>query len=108
ADVRDHDYMHSLIIDSDVIIPLAALVGEAECKKDELAAITTNYTAISWLTDHFPKKRIIFPNTNSGYGRSGEKICTEGNSTEADLGLRHDQRAGRERNRRARIELHDI
>jgi len=63
---------------ADVVVPLAGLVGVEECRRDSVAATTTNEGAIVTLCKYLaPEKRIVFPNTNSGYGMSGEAVCTE-------------------------------
>ena len=63
---------------ADYIIPLAALVGAPLC--DRYPEITTE-TNLNWfkkLTELTQESQvIIYPNTNSGYGSTGEDICTE-------------------------------
>ena len=62
----------------DVIYPLAALVGMPICKKDIKETYRVNTESIKWLTSKVSKnQRIIFPNTNSGYGTAGNNICDE-------------------------------
>lgn len=75
GDVRFSDSFET-IGPVDAIMPLAGIVGVPECRRDEVAAFTTNFEAIHDLCDS-TDVRIIFPNTNSGYGTSGEAICTE-------------------------------
>jgi nucleoside-diphosphate-sugar epimerase len=68
----------SEISSADVIIPLAALVGAPLCDQFPKEAERINATAIKWLLDRMgPTQRIIFPNTNSGYGITGEEACDE-------------------------------
>ena len=63
---------------ADVIIPLAALVGAPLCDKHQDITIETNYRWFSKLTPLLRKEQIVvYPNTNSGYGSTGEEICTE-------------------------------
>lgn len=59
------------------IIPLAAIVGADACDNDPIAAKTINEDAVkNVLTQWAPK--IIFPNTNSGYGIGQDGVyCTE-------------------------------
>ena len=79
GDVRNHTLMRSLIHGSDIVVPLAALVGAPLCDRDPLAATTTNKDAIVWMVGELGKEqRVIIPITNSGYG-VGEagKYCTE-------------------------------
>ncbi len=79
GDVRNKELMRALVAKSDIIIPLAALVGAPLCDRDPLAATTTNRDAIVWMMGELGKdQRVLIPITNSGYG-VGEagKYCTE-------------------------------
>lgn len=79
GDCRDRDVLQRALKDADWIIPLAAIVGAPACQMDQMAARSTNYDAIRLLLSLRSKEqRVIFPNTNSGYG-IGEpgKFCTE-------------------------------
>lgn len=68
----------SLLAEVDVVIPLAALVGAPLCEKYSAKAIKINQNAIQYLVNNLsPNQRIVYPNTNSGYGSTGESICTE-------------------------------
>lgn len=80
GDARDEGLVAQYIRPVDVIIPLAAIVGAPACDKDPAVAKTTNLGAIEFilrLRDN--SQKIIFPNTNSGYGRGqGETVyCDE-------------------------------
>jgi len=79
GDARSADTIRPLLKSADVIIPLAAIVGAPLCKKDPIAATTTNRDAIEMLCGMLSvEQRVIVPITNSGYG-VGEKgkFCTE-------------------------------
>ena len=79
GDCRDERLMAGLVKNQDIIIPLAALVGQPLCSKDITAATTTNLDANKLLVRLCSKnQRILYPTTNSGYG-IGEKgkFCTE-------------------------------
>jgi nucleoside-diphosphate-sugar epimerase len=79
GDARSAETLKPLATKADVVIPLAALVGAPLCKKDPIAATTTNRDAIATLSNMLSRdQRIIMPITNSGYG-IGEKgkHCTE-------------------------------
>src|SRR3989338_7632994 len=79
GDARDAATLQSLVKNADAIIPLACLVGAPLCKKNPIAATTTNYEAIQTLLKlRGQNQPILFPTTNSGYG-IGEKnkYCTE-------------------------------
>jgi nucleoside-diphosphate-sugar epimerase len=79
GDVRDHDKLVELAKKADIVIPLAALVGAPLCKKDPIAATSTNRDAIATLSKMLSRdQRIIMPITNSGYGIGEQgKFCTE-------------------------------
>jgi nucleoside-diphosphate-sugar epimerase len=79
GDTRDEAVVKPLVKKADVILPLAALVGAPLCKKDPIAATTTNRDAVANICRTLsPSQRVIIPITNSGYG-VGErgKFCTE-------------------------------
>lgn len=79
GDVRDEQLMAKLISKVDFIIPLAAIVGASACDQDQTAATSINLGAIRLILKLRSKyQRIIYPNTNSGYGIGQEGIyCTE-------------------------------
>lgn len=67
-----------MINQADVVFHLAAWVGAPLCDKDHKEAYRVNTEATKWLVDQLsPNQRLIFPCTNSGYGSTGEEICTE-------------------------------
>jgi nucleoside-diphosphate-sugar epimerase len=79
GDCRDEALVKELLVDADIIIPLAALVGAPLCDRDKIATQTTNFNAIDMLCRLVSQEqRILMPVTNSGYG-IGEagKYCTE-------------------------------
>ena len=79
GDCRDESLIKRLIVDKDVVIPLAALVGAPLCAMDPIGATTTNLDAQKMLFKLLsPSQRVLMPITNSGYG-VGEagKFCTE-------------------------------
>jgi len=79
GDVRDGKLLESLVNTSDIIIPLAALVGFPLCEDDPRAATEINYEANKWIAENKSKDQlVIYPCTNSGYGvsRAGS-VCTE-------------------------------
>jgi nucleoside-diphosphate-sugar epimerase len=79
GDVRDEYLMRDLLRLSDIIIPLAAIVGAPACDRDPVAAKEINLEAIRTIVRlRSPEQLIIFPTTNSGYGtKSGDVYCTE-------------------------------
>lgn len=79
GDARDRDLIAKHIKDADIIIPLAALVGAPICDRYPVEAKTINLEAIKLILElRKPEQKIIFPNTNSGYGIGESGIyCTE-------------------------------
>jgi len=78
GDVRDYSKLSDYIDKSDVIIPLAAIVGFPACDRDKQLATAVNYHQIKDIFKNTSKdQRILYPNTNSGYGHKTEGICTE-------------------------------
>ncbi len=78
-DVRNFQAIKKFVSNSDIVIPLAALVGAPLCKKYPKETVEINYESIKNLVNSLSKEqRIIFPVTNSGYGigKKGE-MCTE-------------------------------
>ena len=67
------------IQNQDLIIPLAALVGAPLCDKKKKLAIKLNHKIICYMVSLLKKnQKIIYPNTNSGYGIGKKnKFCTE-------------------------------
>jgi len=73
GDVRDTALLQKWMEESDVIIPLAALVGFPLCDKDPTAATQINYEVNQWIADTKRKdQKVIYPCTNSGYGTSDD------------------------------------
>ena len=79
GDARDKELVKELTSSCDVVIPLACLTGAPLCKKDPLAASSTNKDAIIMLNDICSSQQlIVYPCTNSGYGIGQDGIyCTE-------------------------------
>lgn len=77
GDVRDKEKLISLTKKSDIIIPLAAIVGMPACKANPELAIQVNYEHIKNIVHVLePTQKLIIPNTNSQYGSSPD-IITE-------------------------------
>ncbi len=79
GDASDETLMESLIPTADIIIPLAAIVGAPACKLLPSLARLVNYDAAKFIMKYAkPHQKILFPNTNSGYGISQKQdVCTE-------------------------------
>ena len=79
GDVCDYKKINPLLSNFDVIIPLAALVGAPACKANPQLTQLINYDSYVNLIKHISAdQKVIFPNTNSGYGISNDsEMCTE-------------------------------
>lgn len=79
GDVRNFKLLKKYLKGQNIIIPLAALVGAPLCKKFPKETIETNYNVIKFIIKNINKnQKIIFPTTNSGYGRGAKnKFCDE-------------------------------
>jgi nucleoside-diphosphate-sugar epimerase len=78
GDARDRGLLAPLVATSQVLIPLAAVVGAPACDRDPEEATAVNLEAVRMLDElRGSEKTVLFPNTNSGYGVGGEAPCTE-------------------------------
>jgi nucleoside-diphosphate-sugar epimerase len=79
GDVLDESLMKVLIEKHDSIIHLAAIVGAPACKANTALAQLVNYGSVEMLARHVaPSQKLLFPNTNSGYGIGAkDEECTE-------------------------------
>lgn len=80
GDVRNESLLEKLCNEADVIIPLAAIVGFPACAADPKLAREVNFNQIVNIVKftNGKAKKILYPNTNSGYGLGqGQKECTE-------------------------------
>lgn len=79
GDVRDRELLEKLVLENDVIIPLAAIVGFPACERDKELATQINYEHVKFICDLAKEnnKKVVYPNTNSGYGIGEDGECTE-------------------------------
>jgi nucleoside-diphosphate-sugar epimerase len=79
GDARDEQLMKQFVPKYDIIIPLAAVVGAPACDRDKIGAKTLNFDQIKFIDGIRSKEqRVLYPNTNSGYGVGTDGIyCTE-------------------------------
>ncbi len=78
GDVRNVTLLEQLCNDAEVIIPLAAIVGFPACAADPKLAKEINFDQIFNIVKFAKDKKILYPNTNSGYGIGvGQTECTE-------------------------------
>ena len=80
GDVRDKELIDQLFKKQafEYVFPLAAIVGAPACDKDSVTSTAVNVSGVMAVCRKWKNARIIFPNTNSGYG-IGQKgaYCTE-------------------------------
>ena len=80
GDVRNEVLLKRLCEDADVIIPLAAIVGFPACASEPELAREINFKQIVNIVKYCngKNKKILYPNTNSGYGLgTGQVECDE-------------------------------
>ena len=79
GDVRNHNLLEELVPSFDVVIPLAAIVGFPACDRDRDLATAVNYEHVRKICEIVKgtKIRVVYPNTNSGYGIGENGECTE-------------------------------
>jgi len=80
GDVRNESLLEKLCNESDVIIPLAAIVGFPACAAEPELANEINFKQIVNIVKftNGKNKKILYPNTNSGYGLGvGQQECDE-------------------------------
>lgn len=67
GDIRDREKLGPLLGEADVVVWLAALVGDGACEIDRKLTKEINDDSVKWLSEHFDG-RIIFMSTCSVYG----------------------------------------
>lgn len=88
GDVRNEKTVAAALKDADVVIPLAAMVGAPICSADEIAATSINRDAVQLIARLLsPAQRLIFPNSNSGYGIGQPGVPCDENSPLNPLSL---------------------
>ncbi len=76
GDARNEKLIAEHIKEKDFIIPLACIVGAPACDADPIAARTINLEAVQMIMRlREPSQKIIYPNTNSGYGRMAKGVA---------------------------------
>jgi len=77
GDLRDYGVLKSALEDTDIVVHLAALVGEPACRKDPNLCYEINKSLVEKLNDLRQDIPLIFTSTTSVYGKTGSKICFE-------------------------------
>ncbi len=67
GDIRDHERLLPQLEWADVVVWLAALVGDGACALDPEVSIEVNQESVRWLAEHFDR-RILYLSTCSVYG----------------------------------------
>jgi len=77
GDVTNKKEFLPQIVNHDIIIPLAAIVGAPACDANKDLATAINYEQIRFIVDNLNEdQKLLMPNTNSQYG-SSDNIITE-------------------------------
>lgn len=69
GDIRDRALLTQILPNFDIVIWLAAIVGDGACAVDPFLTQAINEDAPKWLVDHFDGQ-IIYPSTCSVYGKN--------------------------------------
>ena len=77
ADIRDRKKLKAIVEKFDVIVLLAAIVGDAACQANPLTTVEINQDFPLWLMENFDGK-IIFASTCSVYGSNDDLLNEEG------------------------------
>ena len=79
GDVRDTVLLKKLVPLFNMVIPLAAIVGFPACDRDRDLATAVNYQHVKEICDlvRGTNIKVVYPNTNSGYGIGENGECTE-------------------------------
>jgi nucleoside-diphosphate-sugar epimerase len=79
ADVRDFEAIKWALMDADVVVPLAAVVGAPACDQNPVDAQLINVEhplrLFKWLSQD---QKVIMPTTESAYGSNDSGECSEG------------------------------
>lgn len=77
-DVKNYDDKLKTIIDQyDIIVWLAAIVGDGACEVDKKITKIVNEDSVKWLVDNFQHKKLIFTSTCSVYGINDDLISED-------------------------------
>lgn len=76
GDIRDHDLLKQWLDWADVVVWLAAIVGDGACAINPALSTEINQDSVKWLADNF-NGRIIFMSTCSVYGAKDGLLTEE-------------------------------
>jgi nucleoside-diphosphate-sugar epimerase len=74
GDVRDTKLLNGIINNYDIVIWLAAIVGDGACAIDTTLTDEINFKSVKWLVDTYDKGTIVFMSTCSVYGVNNDLI----------------------------------
>ncbi|MDP1689119.1 MAG: NAD(P)-dependent oxidoreductase [bacterium] len=77
ADIRDETSFNQALKDVDLIIHLAALVGEPACRKYRDVCYETNRDAVKIINKLRDDRPLIIASSTSVYGETGGGLCSE-------------------------------
>lgn len=81
GDISDYKLINNLIKKNDIIIPLAAIVGAQACNLNpEISKIINLDSHLNIVSNTSKNQKVLFPNTNSGYGIGDEDSFCDENS----------------------------
>lgn len=73
GDIRDKEKLGNIINNYDVVVWLAALVGDGACAINTALTEEINFNCVKWLVDNY-KGKIVFTSTCSVYGMNDDLI----------------------------------
>jgi len=73
GDIRDREKLSSILPNFNVVIWLAAIVGDGACAIDPFLTQSINEDSVRWLVEHF-KGKVVFTSTCSIYGVNNNLI----------------------------------
>jgi len=73
GDIKDTNKMSQIIHEFDVIVWLAAIVGDGACQIDSKLTTDLNENSVKWLVDNY-KGKIVFTSTCSIYGINNDLL----------------------------------
>jgi len=74
GDIRDTQKLGKIINNYDIIVWLAAIVGDGACAINAALSEEINFLTVKWLVDNYTKGTIVFTSTCSVYGMNSELI----------------------------------
>jgi nucleoside-diphosphate-sugar epimerase len=78
GDIRDAQLVHSLVADQDVVVHLAALVGNSLCENSQSEALKVNVKGSKVIANSLRDDQLlIYASTGSVYGQAIGAACTE-------------------------------